>query len=64
MPAESVADWRRPPEPIRRPSTVDCIDRLPLRVSTTVPTGSDAWPFSGTKPDSACGERAARTRAA
>ena len=52
MPALRIAVWVRPPEPIRRPSTVDAIDMRPLRVSTTVPIGSDAWPFSGTKPDS------------
>ena len=51
MPAASVTDWRFPPAPIRRPSTVDCIASRPLRASTTVPTGSAAIPFSGTNPE-------------
>src|SRR4051794_20838706 len=51
IPAETVADCVLPPAPIRRPSTVEATASLPLRASTTVPIGSDAWPFKGTKPE-------------
>src|SRR4051794_22170344 len=51
IPAATIADCVLPPAPIWRPSTVEASAMRPLRASTTVPTGSDAWPFNGTKPE-------------